>query len=48
MSLWFLEICAALMFGLWHRNFAAGWYCFFVLELLMRLAVGIATSAGKF
>lgn len=39
----FLLTCAAIFFGLWRKSFAAGWFCWFALELVRRLAVDIAT-----
>lgn len=41
MDLLFLVTCAAIFFGIWRRSFAAAWFCFFALELVRRLALGI-------
>ena len=45
MSLLTLVVLAAIFFGLWRRNFAAAWFCFFTLELIRSLAVDIAKLA---
>jgi hypothetical protein len=42
MGLMFLVACAAIMFGFWRRSFAAAWFCFFLLELIRRLAIDTA------
>lgn len=43
----YLIACASLMFMIWRKSISAGWFCFFVLELIRRLAVDIAEMAMK-